>query len=85
MPSLLLKIWSFITTGIMPKVLEYGGIAAGLIGAWAVIKKSGETAIELKEQANTLKEVEIRNEVEESVSKLSPSDIDKQLSGHYRD
>lgn len=73
--------WGFITSNVG----EYMGIGAAAIGAWAMIKKSGETAIELKEEANTLKAVGVKQNVEKKVSTMSDSQLDNELRKHQRD
>lgn len=81
MPAILIKIWGFLST----KVAEYIGIALAVLGTYAAIKKSGENVVKLAETEQTLKAVEVKNDVEISVNAASDSELDKRLSEFYRD
>lgn len=81
MIAILTKIWAFLSS----KAGEYIGIALAALGAYAAIKKSGETAIRLKEEANTLKSVGVKQDVEKQVSAMSDSQLDDELRRHQRD
>jgi len=73
--------WSFITSNVG----EYLAIGGAAVGAWAMIKKSGETAVELKEESNTLNAIGVKQNVEKEVSAMSDSQLDSELHKYERD
>ncbi len=83
MITILTKIWGILSG----KVGEWLGIAAAILTSIALIRKSGADSVIMRNQAQTLKNVEVKNEVENSISKLSDADVADQLrkQGQLRD
>lgn len=75
MPSLLLKIWTFITS----KAGEWLAIGGVIATTLALVRKSGADSVRSSEMKQTIKDLGIKNEIHEEVSKLSDNDLDKQL------
>lgn len=63
MLSLLLKGWNFITTGIMPKVVEWAGIGAAILASVVFIRKTGADSVKLSQANETIKDIGVKNEI----------------------
>lgn len=58
--AILSKIWGFITS----KAGEWVGISAGILTALALVRKSGADAVRTSDMKETLKDVEVKNAID---------------------
>lgn len=75
------QIWSWLSGS----VAKFIGIAIAVLAGLAIVRKSGADAVTMKDQAQTLKDIGIKNEVETDVNNASDADLDKRLSKFNRD
>ncbi len=60
MVAILTKIWTFLSS----KAAEWLGIGAVILSALAMVRKSGANSVRNSEMKETLKDVEIKNEID---------------------
>lgn len=77
---ILQKIWVFITS----KAGEWLGIGAAILGALAIVQKSGADSVRSSELKKTLKEVRIKDEIDARIDGMSDADAINELRNKWR-